>query len=142
MTVLSLLSDLMLIAAALALATWCWQLSRRLRSQAPEGGQAAGEVSDAVATLRREVGELRAAIAATRRVEDRDNIRLVELNEAADDRIGRMEMLLSSLEDIENGDVGRSAESGAEGDQEVEALRHPEPLPRFRASRGTFGGRA
>ena len=141
MTVLSLLSDLLLIAAALALATWCWQLSRRLRSQASVEGEGAGEVSAAVETIQREIGELRASIATTKRVEERGTSRLLELNEAADDRIGRMEMLLTSLEDLENDHVGRDVEAGSVGGPEATAPGDPEPLPSFRASRGAFGGR-
>ena len=128
MQILTLLSDILLIAATLGLAIWCRALSRRLKAFNDLDTGLGGTI----AALSLQVDELKESLAkATEQTANREAI-LDEANARADDRIGRMEMLLASLEDIEDETTARMMD--AERTNVVDAM------PSFRASRSSNSG--
>ncbi|CTQ49088.1 hypothetical protein JDO7802_01098 [Jannaschia donghaensis] len=105
------------------MALWCRVLTKRLRAFNDVDSGLGGTI----ATLTKQVDDLKASIdTATECARDRADL-LEQGNARADDRIGRMEMLLVSLEDLE-GDV-------AEHLLQDEASAQVDMLPSFRASR-------
>lgn len=138
MQTLSLLSDLLLIGATLGLAAWCRLLSRRLRAADDAGAAPAAPSIDAgaVDALAAKLAALEGALAAASGRLSDHAARVAEANAQADDRIGRMEMLLASLEDLEEESADRLL-------QDAERSRDPapaEPLPSFRANRLAVAG--
>ena len=129
MTYLSLISDVLLIAATGGMALWCRVLARRLRSldDAETRDDGTSEIEASIARLTKEVDALNAAVATARFETDERGDRMKDQLAQADDRIGRMEMLLASFEEIE--------EQAAEGVPEPAPA--PEPatplMPSFRA---------
>lgn len=126
---LSLISDLLLICATLGLATWCWFLARRLRKF--DAAEPHGEISTPDPTERIEDLNARldaAALAAVDRA-----IRIETATARADDRIGRMEMLLSSLEEIEEESIDRMT-------TDARFANDADSLPSFRATRSADNG--
>lgn len=97
MQILSLISDVLLLAATCGMALWCRVLTKRLKAFNDLDTGLGGTI----AALKRQVDDLQTSLAtATDNTRDR-NVALDEVNARADDRIGRMEMLLTSLEDLE-----------------------------------------
>jgi len=132
MQIFTLISDVLLVAATLGMALWCRILSQRLKvfNDIDTG------LGGTIAALSLQVDDLKASIAsaaASAQGDDRARI-LSAATEKADDRIGRMEMLLASLEDLEEEASDR-------------LLRDPvppvgiEPMPSFRAARTVDFGR-
>lgn len=136
MQTLSLLSDLLLIGATLGLAAWCRQLSMRLRAFDAAPRADATDLAGRLSELAAQIAPLEAVIAAA----STDTIdragRVEAANRLADDRIGRMEMLLASLEDLEEENADRLLQVG--GPPTVDPV---ERMPSFRASRLESGGR-
>lgn len=129
MQILSLLSDILLIAATVGLAVWCRLLSNRLRAfNAADAG-----TEETIAALARRVDDLRTSIAAARIDTTGRDARIAELNAGADDRIGRMEMLLASLEDLEEESADRLLQAATPGEP-------TDDVPSFRASRSPAAG--
>lgn len=127
MQFLGLASDLLLLAATLGMALWCRALARRPKVPAAPAGVPDKEL----AKLREEIAELRTALDDRPEAPPPDNAqeeRLARSIEAADDRIGRMEMLLASLEDLEESAADTIMEAAADAPT-------AETLPSFRASR-------
>jgi uncharacterized protein (DUF1778 family) len=132
MQILTFISDVLLVAATLGMALWCRVLSQRLKAFNDIDTGLGGTI----AALSLQVDDLKASIAsaaASAQGNDRSRI-LSAATEKADDRIGRMEMLLASLEDLEEEASDR-------------LLRDPvppvdiEPMPSFRAARTIDFGR-
>lgn len=132
MQILTFISDVLLVAATLGMALWCRILSQRLKAFNDIDTGLGGTI----AALSLQVDDLKASIAsaaASAQGNDRSRI-LSAATEKADDRIGRMEMLLASLEDLEEEASDR-------------LLRDPvppvdiEPMPSFRAARTIDFGR-
>jgi len=132
MQTLTFISDVLLVAATLGMALWCRVLSQRLKAFNDIDTGLGGTI----AALSLQVDDLKASIAsaaASAQGNDRSRI-LSAATEKADDRIGRMEMLLASLEDLEEEASDR-------------LLRDPvppvdiEPMPSFRAARTIDFGR-
>lgn len=97
MQILGLISDVLLLAATCGMALWCRVLTKRLKAFNDLDTGLGGTI----AALTQQVDDLQTSLgAATEHTRDR-NVALEELNVRADDRIGRMEMLLTSLEDLE-----------------------------------------
>lgn len=97
MQILGLISDILLLAATCGMALWCRILTRRLKAFNDLDTGLGGTI----AALTLQVDDLQKSIAtATEHASDR-GAALDDVNARADDRIGRMEMLLSSLEDLE-----------------------------------------
>ncbi|CTQ33246.1 hypothetical protein [Jannaschia rubra] len=124
MQIFSLLSDILLLSATLGMALWCHLLTRRLRGfdDAEKGPGAA------IADLKVQVDALAERVAATTRATDAAAESLRAAIVAADDRTGRMEMLMISLGDLED----RGAERLAEAAMVDVAVG---PIPGFRAAR-------
>ena len=119
---LVLLSDALLLLATAGMALWCRTLTRRLQGMdSLEEG-----LGGTVEALKSEVAELRGAQQAASSGKDRESTRLSEVLVQADDRIGRMEMLLASLESFEE-DVPDRLHAAETGD--------PAPALHFRRSR-------
>ncbi|MGB3689097.1 MAG: hypothetical protein WBA02_07340 [Jannaschia helgolandensis] len=134
MQIFTFISDVLLVAATLGMALWCRILSQRLKAFNDIDTGLGGTI----AALSLQVDDLKASIAsaaasASAQGDDRARI-LSAATEKADDRIGRMEMLLASLEDLEEEASDR-------------LLRDPvppvgiEPMPSFRAARTVDFGR-
>ncbi|MGC1262162.1 MAG: hypothetical protein WA873_16000 [Jannaschia helgolandensis] len=132
MQILTFISDVLLVAATLGMALWCRILCQRLKAFNDIDTGLGGTI----AALSLQVDDLKASIAsaaASAQGNDRSRI-LSAATEKADDRIGRMEMLLASLEDLEEEASDR-------------LLRDPvppvdiEPMPSFRAARTMDFGR-
>lgn len=140
MPVLAFLSDALLIAGTAALATWCWILGRRLRAiDATATTPVPAIPSEAVSRLEARMAELDAALATSASRASDHAARVDAANRAADDRIGRMEMLLASLEDIEEEHADRLLQD--EGLRvRAEADAPDESLPSFRAARHAASG--
>ncbi|WP_299818264.1 hypothetical protein [uncultured Jannaschia sp.] len=125
MMYLSLLSDVLLIAATGGMALWCRTLARRLRKlddvEARESETPAdmSEIRASIAALATQVEALKAAVATARFEIDERGDRMKDQLVEADDRIGHMEMLLASYEDVE-------AQTAAHA---MDAPRVPEPAP-------------
>lgn len=123
MLILGLLSDLLLLGATLGMAVYCRTLSKRLRAfnDIDHG------IGGTVATMSLQVDELKRSIDAAHADADERAEQLRQKISQADDRIGRLEMLLAGLEDIE-----------AEIDPEMHATAQEvsdEIIPSFRAVR-------
>ncbi|MFO6464904.1 hypothetical protein ACK8OR_10965 [Jannaschia sp. KMU-145] len=122
---LDLLPDILLLAATIGLAGYCHHLSRRLR---------AFDAADSarVSTLdewSRQADAAKTTLEGATRTARELELRLGSLVASADDRIGRMEMLLSSLDDIELDRHRREADEVATS----------EVIPGFRAIRHAAG---
>lgn len=141
---LGLLSDLLLVSATLGLAFWCRILSQRLRP-AHTAEKEAGPPSvtpDIVEGLKERLIQLDSAIAVSAsQVADRV-ARMEEMNRQADDRIGRMEMLLASLEDLEEESADRLLQEEVQRRDTIPAMATmpEERLPSFRAARNAVSG--
>lgn len=132
MQILGLLSDFLLLGATAGIALWCGVLARRLRAF----DDADSGLGGTVAALSRQVTALEASLeTATRAAQARAAALDAALDAAAlraDDRIGRMEMLLTTLETLEEEAAERLLNDGSD------AARTHEPdefEPDFRASR-------
>ncbi len=79
-----------------------------------------------------------AVAAAATRLTDHTT-RLADANAQADDRIGRMEMLLASLEDLEEESADRLLQ-GSDPTRGSSAVEPAERLPSFRAARQVTAG--
>ena len=103
MTYLSLLSDVLLIAATGGMALWCRLLARRLRDldNAEARDDGTSDVEARIAALAKQIEDLKIAAATTRFEIDERGERMKDQLGQADDMIGRMEMLLATYEDIE-----------------------------------------
>ncbi|MGB3553134.1 MAG: hypothetical protein WBA25_00675 [Jannaschia sp.] len=130
MTYLGLFSDILLLAATIGMALYCRLLSRRLRAFNDLDTGMGGSV----AALSLQVDQLRGSIEAAHSEAGDRAAQLREGTAAADDRIGRLEMLLAGLEDIED-DVAPTA-SVTEPSPE-----RPIAMPSFRAVRNGTEGR-
>jgi hypothetical protein len=132
MQILTFISDVLLVAATLGMALWCRVLSQRLKAFNDIDTGLGGTI----AALSLQVDDLKASIAsAAASAQGNDRARILSAaTDKADDRIGRMEMLLASLEDLEEEASDR-------------LLRDPvppvdiEPMPSFRAARTIDFGR-
>lgn len=138
---LGLVSDLLLVSATLGLAFWCRMLSRRLAlADSTAGKSAAPSVApEAVAALEHRLAQLDAAISAQASQTADRAARLDEANRQADDRIGRMEMLLASLEDLEEESADRLLGDDARRRDPLPAMPE-EQIPSFRAARNMASG--
>ncbi|MEM9796290.1 MAG: hypothetical protein AAF919_07360 [Pseudomonadota bacterium] len=119
MPYLSLLSDLILVLATIGVAIYARGVGRRVRRLADldDGlGAAVKDLSDHVDKLTALHGEIRSAVEA-------EAPRLTALTSQADERIGRMELLLASLEDTDPSLPPRTSAPGEDG-----------ALPRFQRS--------
>ncbi|UWQ18441.1 hypothetical protein [Jannaschia sp. M317] len=97
MILLGLLSDLLLLSATIGMAIYCRVLSKRLRAfNDLETG-----IGGTVAALSLQVDQLQSSLQAARSDVDDRTDRMTEGVAAADDRIGRLEMLMAGLEDLE-----------------------------------------
>lgn len=133
MQILSLLSDILLLGATAGIALWCRLLARRLRAFNDLDSGLGGTI----AALARQVDDLRSTIVdATRETED-GTARLEAALERADDRIGRMEMLLASLETLEEDAADRLLH---DTHPSIHPSQPEETQPSFRASRGHMPG--
>ncbi|SFJ42216.1 hypothetical protein [Jannaschia pohangensis] len=122
MPYLTLLSDLIFVAATVGMALWCRVLTKRLRAfNDLEKG-----LSGTIAAMSTQVDDLKASISAATAYRDDRLERLEAANSSADDRIGRMEMLMASLEELEQETADRLL-----SDAEV----MPDSVPSFRAMR-------
>ena len=132
MQILTFISDVLLVAATLGMALWCRILCQRLKAFNDIDTGLGGTI----AALSLQVDDLKASIAsAAASAQGNDRARILSAaTDKADDRIGRMEMLLASLEDLEEEASDR-------------LLRDPvppvdiEPMPSFRAARTIDFGR-
>ncbi|MEO0859491.1 MAG: hypothetical protein AAFY65_02675 [Pseudomonadota bacterium] len=122
MIILSLISDIFLVAATLGLAGYCMVLSRKLKAF----NDVDTGVGGAIATLSMQVDRLEQSLKeAEADAEDRQG-KLTQALAAADDRIGKLDVLLASLDDVET---------------DYDDVDPPEPaqtsaaLPSFRATR-------
>ncbi|TFL18441.1 hypothetical protein [Jannaschia formosa] len=122
MTILTLLSDLLLLVATGGLAAWCLVLSRRLRAF----DEADSGVGSSVAALSEEIAALKSAVAEVHAETDAKAAALAAQIEKADDRIGRLELLLAGLEDME-ADLEDRLDAPPPAPEDV--------VPTFRASR-------
>jgi hypothetical protein len=120
MAFLNLLPDILLLAATIGLAVLCRGLARRQTD--------AGELRARVETLAEELARLRDRPEAASTAEPVDTARLEAVLASADDRIGRLEMLLDSLEDIEEQAPAPASQS--------------EVMPDFRTNRRIGGASA
>ncbi len=133
MQILGLFSDFLLLGATAGIALWCRVLARRLRAfdDADTG------LGGTIAALSRQVAALEASLAAAAREAQTRAAALDAGVGRADDRIGRMEMLLTSLERLEEEAADRLLHDGRDGVPPYE----PEALePDFRASRSHVPG--
>lgn len=130
MQILGLISDGLLLVATLGMAVWCWVLGRRLRkADTPDVA-----LHEKIATLSTQVESLEASLAsAASRSEERAE-QLATASAQADDRIGQMDMLLASLEDLEE-------EASDRAFQTVAPTADVEQMPSFRAARIADFGR-
>jgi hypothetical protein len=97
MTFLSLLSDALLLTATLGLAIYCRSLTRRLRAFHDVENGLGGTIS----SLSSQVDQLKAALDAAARIGDTRGAEIDAACARADDRIGRLELLLAAAEDSE-----------------------------------------
>lgn len=132
MTFLPLVSDFLLLGATAAVALWCRALARR-----PDTAAAAGaDLQSAIAAMKAELSDLRASMAAMKRGDGEEAARLKAEIDRADDRIGKMEMLLGSLEAIEE-------DLGARGGLPADGAAQAPVMPSFRDMRAAqIGGDA
>lgn len=122
MQILGLISDILLLGATGGMAVWCIVLSRRQAS----ANDLDSKLRETIAGLELRVEGLKAECAeATARTAQRE-ISLNTLIVTADDRIGRLEILLASLDDLEAEAANRLQSATPEPGS---------PLPSFRASR-------
>lgn len=125
MQIIGLISDVLLLAATGGMALWCRILTRRLKAF----NNLDTGLGGTIATLTLQVDDLKDSLAAvTAQSQDRGAV-IEAANQQADDRIGRMEMLLASLEDLEAEATDRLLEE--------ETAHQAEIVPSFRASRAT-----
>lgn len=123
MPFLGLISDVLLLAATLGMAFYCRLLSGRLRAF----NDLDNGIGGTIAALSLQVDEMKASIEAVHIETDGHSDRLRAQIMAADDRIGRLEVLLAGLEDIE-----------AEAAVRIDNIEHdlePIAIPAFRPSR-------
>ena len=133
MQLLGLLSDVILIGATLGLAAWCRRLSGRLAAADEAPRSDASEYEQRISELHDQVARLEARVAASTAGAADGAARVEAANGLADDRIGRMEMLLSSLEALEEESADRLiGNAGSPTDAEQ--------APSFRASRAAASG--
>lgn len=123
MTLLSHLSDLLLLAATGGMALYCRALSRRLRAF----NDLDAGIGVSVAALSAQVDDLKASIREAHADVSGKDARLRDAVATADDRIGRLELLLAGLEDVE-----------AEVESRLDAppAEQAAAVPAFRAMRG------
>ncbi|PWJ17411.1 hypothetical protein [Jannaschia seohaensis] len=128
MTILPLLSDLLLLLATGGIGAYCWMLSGRLRALDKLEGKpaAAPEDDDAVQALSARVAALQTDLAQAQEQADDKADQLRDAIAAADDRIGRLELLLAGMEDIE---------ADLEAQLDTPDPEPPEIVPTFRATR-------
>ena len=129
MQILGLFSDLLLLCATAGMAFWCRLLTRRLRAF----NDVDNGVGGSIAALTFQVDDLKASIVSSTRIIGERATQLDAASARADDRIGRMEMLLGSLEALEEEAADRLMR------EPHSAIEGPEPAgfqPSFRASRG------
>ena len=108
------------------MAVWCRLLSRRLK--AADGVER--NYGTTIADLNRRLDDLKSSLASAVAEKDDRAERLRAETIRADDRIGRMELLLASLDDLEDRVADRfPADPGDDAEATV--------LPSFRASRPT-----
>lgn len=140
MQILGLLSDLLLLGATAGIALWCRHLAKRLRAFDDVDTGLGGTI----AALSKQVAALEASLAASRDAATQEaQTRAAGIDEAvarADDRIGRMEMLLTSLETLEEEAADRLLHDPYGTAQPTHAHEPEEFEPGFRASRGQFSG--
>ncbi|WP_179380979.1 hypothetical protein [Jannaschia marina] len=122
MTYLGPISDLLLLLGTLGMAGWCIVLTRRLRSFS----RLERDVRATVDNLRSQIDAAGASITSATAETQAREAALIALTSAADDRIGRIEMLMASFEDIE-----------AEAADALHSDGGADPVPSFRASRPT-----
>ena len=126
---LSFLSDILLLGATAGMAFWCRAL--RMRLKAVDGIDA--RLEDRLTALGDKLRSLEEVATAAETSTDDHEARVKAVNADADDRIGRIEMLLASLEEIEEESADRLLQEP--GHEEVDAM------PSFRAARpAAFGG--
>jgi len=124
MTILTLLSDLLLLVATGGLGVYCVVLARRLRA-VDEAENGAGS---SVAAFSDEIADLKSAVADAHAETDGKSAHLTAEIEKADDRLGRLELLLAGLEDME---------ADLEDRLDAPPPEAEEFVPTFRASRST-----
>lgn len=124
MPFLTLISDLLLIFATIGLAVWCRLLTVRLRGfdDIDKGVEAT------IAALRLQVEDLTTSVAAAAADTADRAATITAANAQADDRIGRMEILLASLEDLEEKSADQLLRDAAPAEEIAR-------LPSFRAAR-------
>ncbi|GIT91636.1 hypothetical protein JANAI62_20930 [Jannaschia pagri] len=133
MTYLALLSDGLLVIATLGMATYCWVLSKRLAAPPSPAPQAAeiDHLTQAVDALRADVEALRNSPATEETLApDPTADQLAAQIDRADDRIGRIEILLAGLEEIETDLVMRADAADA-----ADAAEDTITIPQFRPTR-------
>ncbi|CUH40662.1 hypothetical protein JSE7799_03397 [Jannaschia seosinensis] len=104
------------------MAIWCRILSRRLHAPITTDTR----INERIAALGQKVDALSKEMIEAGQEADREADRLARASSRADDRIGRMEILLASLEDLEAEAADRLRDEETSG---------PSPLPSFRAAR-------
>jgi hypothetical protein len=129
MSILSLLSDVLLFAATVALAVYCWGASkRRPVSEVPDA-----DASAEIAALAAQVDEMHAALAVDRSDRDTQIAQLRQATERAEDSIGQLEMLIAAAEDVAMASADRSSPDPLAAPPPV---RSPATaMPRFRQAR-------
>lgn len=123
MTILSLISDILLVIATLGLAAYCVVLSKRLRafSSLDEG------MGSNISALSEQVDRLHASLSEAQAKAATEKDEIVQAVADAEEKIGRLEVLLASLEDVE-GDILDHPFEHHEADA-------PDQVPSFRATR-------
>jgi hypothetical protein len=123
MTLLPLLSDLLLLLATIGLALFCWAQARRAARQAPPPETASPDPDLAVRLMALEA-RLAALPEAAALTDGGAADRLSAIVAEADDRIGRLELLLVGLGDMDD-----------EGEHDPPMPPPEAVMPSFRASR-------
>ena len=93
------LSDILLIFGTVAMSVWCYFLFARSeeKSRSSDSTESYGELSE----LSERIESLRSLTERFQQQADREGDRVERILARADERIGRIEILLASLEDVE-----------------------------------------
>lgn len=109
MTILSLFSDILLLAGTIGLAVYCRVLTGRLKAFNDIDSGLGGTIAE----LSRQVDEVRIALEAAMRTGESRGAEIDAACERADDRIGQLEMLVAAAEDVTAGDATLVPEEAA-----------------------------
>ncbi|SIS51704.1 hypothetical protein SAMN05421759_101162 [Roseivivax lentus] len=119
---MQIIADILLAAGALGAAFYCYVLSKRLRAfNDLEGG-----MGSAVAVLSAQVDDMRKALGAAQTSAGASSASLTQVTDRAEDAARRLELLVASLHDLQDGTPAPSGPAPAPRDDARPVFaRHP-----------------